>query len=107
MNDNKINIVCIYKDKKIFLRVPDTMEQSDIQLYMECKQLIPKGLRMRRVNGCPTYSGISDGDEFKFFEAFEHGSSFILYGCPTASEINGLVPECMLVGFDGFIRTVY
>ena len=28
---------------------------------------------------------------------------YVLYGCPTAKELPGLVPECMLSDFKGFI----
>lgn len=84
------------------------MEQNDIQLFMECKKLIPKGLMMRRINGPFSMPGVRDGDEFEFFERSEYGNSFAcLYGCPTAKEINGLVPECMLVNFDGFTKIIY
>lgn len=48
---------------------------------------------------------VLDGDEFEFIEMVDipnYQNGVPLYGCPTADDIVGIVPACMLVQFDGY-----
>ena len=69
----KKQVTCIYKQQKWKFYVGEHVSIQDLHDYMEKKKYIPKGLFMRRI-----------------------------HGCPTAKEIPGIVPDCMLTEFDGY-----
>jgi len=94
----KKQVTCIYKQQKWKFYVGEHVSIQDLHDYMEKKKYIPKGLFMRRIHGCPSFPEIDDWDEF--YEDIPDMPE--LYGCPTAKEIPGIVPDCMLMEFDGY-----
>lgn len=104
----KVSCVCNYNGETWTIKVNKGYDIYDLQRYCERKRYIPEGLSIQRTNHFRRQDQtlmVLDGDEFEFIEMVDipnYQNGVPLYGCPTADDIVGIVPACMLVQFDGY-----
>lgn len=101
---SRVNVTCFYNNMRWIVTVNETKTMYDILDYMVQHNYIPAGLGVRQLKDSPWYPNIYEGAELEFYEpSNEKFDDVTLYGCPTSKDMPGIVPDCMLSTFDGFV----
>ena len=108
-NMNQITVYCTYQGQKYRVETREGIMIDELDSVLREKLDIPGGFLFRHCDGSPWCPGVSDGDEFEYIRrsALDGFPDRIgtLYGCPTANDVPGTVPACMLTAFEGFQHT--
>ena len=103
-----IKVKVTHKGIRYILKVLDGCTVDELEREIKEKQKISDDYymtRTRRIGGEPPDFDVHDGDEFIFKRIDDdcHTAYVTLYGCPTANDIPGELPSCMLTTFDGLV----
>lgn len=100
---SRVKVTCFYNNKRWIVTVNETKTMYDILDYMVQHKYIPTGLGVRQLKDSPWYPNIHEGSELEFYDPSTERFDGVLYGCPTSKDMPGIVPNCMLSTFDGFV----
>ena len=102
---DRITVYCTYQGQKYRITVREGIDRAQLDASLREKLGVPDEYVLWHSGGSPWYPFVHDGDEFEYVKPRPHGEGVLLYGCPTANDVPGTVPACMLAAFEGFQHT--
>lgn len=102
-----ISVLCYYNENKYTIIVYEDESIQDVLEIMKEKYNVPKHFQIRNLNDIPWNPRVFNGKECLIYDpdTLSRSERMLppLYGCPTAKELLGVVPDCMTIKFNSII----
>lgn len=104
----KISVLCYYNENKYTIIVYEDESIQDVLGIMKERYNVPWNFQIRNLNDIPSWNPrVFNGKECLIYDpdtlSRSERMSPPLYGCPTAKELLGVVPDCMTIKFNSII----